>query len=145
MVPIHVTIAALWPGGGSELVIEAAWCYCPNYCAVIPPCFCFLQKWGGSLTRERTHWMRRVSRVGATLSTGTGTHGKDSTPSVLEEDHLHSNFTSVRAKTFCWLLLVFYLIRWKIKSRSVQDPKFLISNVVLNPVLLHWEKAPSFF
>lgn len=28
---------------------------------------------------------------------------------------------------------VFYLIRWKIKSLSVQDPKILISNVVLNP------------
>lgn len=28
---------------------------------------------------------------------------------------------------------VFYLIRWKIKSLSVQDPKILISDVVLNP------------
>jgi len=49
--------------------------------------------------RERTHWTQRVSRAGATLSTGTGTRGKDSTPLVLEEDRLHSNFTSVRAKT----------------------------------------------
>lgn len=58
--------------------------------------------------QERTHWMQRVSRVGATLSTGTGTRGKDSTPLVLEEDHLHSNSTSVRAKTvFGWLLLFF--------------------------------------
>lgn len=59
--------------------------------------------------RERTHWTRRVSRVGATLSTGTGTRGKDSTPSAPEEDHLHSNFTSARAKTVpggccCFLL-----------------------------------------
>lgn len=58
--------------------------------------------------QERTHWTRRVSRVGATLSTGTGTRGKDSTPSAREEDHLHSNFTSVRARTvFGWLLLFF--------------------------------------
>lgn len=58
--------------------------------------------------QERTHWMRRVSRVGATLSTGTGTRGKDSTPLAREEDHLHSNFTSVRARTvFGWLLLFF--------------------------------------
>lgn len=59
--------------------------------------------------QERTHWMPRVSRAVATLSTGTGTRGKDSTRLVLEEDHLHSNFTSVRAKTVsggccCFLL-----------------------------------------
>lgn len=61
--------------------------------------------------RERTHWTRRVSRVGATLSTGTGTRGKDSTPSAPEEDHLHSNFTSARAKTVLVAAAVFYLIR----------------------------------
>lgn len=68
--------------------------------------------------------MQRVSRVGATPSTGTGTLGKDSTPLVLEEDHLHSNFTSVRARTVsggccCFLLNLFK----KIKTLSVQDPK----------------------
>lgn len=93
---------------------------------MIPPWFCFLQKWGGSLMRERTHWMRRVSRAATTLSTGAGTHGKDSTPLVLEEDHLHSNFTSVRAKTVSGGCCCF-LLNWKIKSLSVQDPKILIS------------------
>lgn len=83
--------------------------------------------------RERTHWMRRVSRVGATLSTGTGTHGKDSTPLVLEEDHLHSSFTSVRAKTVSGGCCCFLLNSLKNKKSLSSRPKILISNVVLNP------------
>lgn len=83
--------------------------------------------------RERTHWMRRVSRVGATPSTGTGTRGKDSTPLVLEEDHLHSNFTSVRAKTVSGGCCCF-LLNWLKNKKSLRSkPKILISNAVLNP------------
>lgn len=77
--------------------------------------------------------MRRVSKVGATLSTGTGTRGKDSTPLVLEEDHLHSNFTSVRAKTVSGGCCCFLLNSLKNKKSLTSRPKILISNVVLNP------------
>lgn len=77
--------------------------------------------------------MRRVSRAGATLSTGTGTHGKDSTPLVLEEDHLHSSFTSVRAKTVSGGCCCFLLNSLKNKKSLSSRPKILISNVVLNP------------
>lgn len=106
-------------------------CY---YCAMIPPWFCFLQKWGVSSMRERTHWMRRVSRVATTLSTGAGTHGKDSTPLVLEEDHLHSNFTSVRAKTVSGGCCCFLLNSLKNKKSLSSRPKNLnFYNVVLNP------------
>lgn len=83
--------------------------------------------------RERTHWMQRVSRVGATLSTGTGTRGKDSTPLVLEEDRLHSNFTSVRAKTVSGGGCCFLLNSLKNKKSLSSRPKILIAKVVLNP------------
>lgn len=113
-----------WRDSGHWLIIRDALCCCRHYSAFLSLWFCFLQKWDESLTQERTPWMQRVSRVGATPSTGTGTRGKDSTPLVLEEDHLHSNFTSVRARTVpggccCFLLNLFK----KIKTLSVQDPK----------------------
>lgn len=71
--------------------------------------------------------MPRVSRAAATLSTGTGTHGKDSTPLVLEEDHLHSNFTSVRAKTVSGGCCCFLLNSLKNKNSLSSRPKILIS------------------
>lgn len=77
--------------------------------------------------QERTHWMQRVSRVATTPSTGAGTHGKDSTPLVLEEDHLHSNFTSVRAKTVSGGCCCFLLKSLKNKKSLSSRPKILIS------------------
>lgn len=117
-------------------------CY---YCAMIPPWFCFLQKWGGSLMRERTHWMRRVSRAATTLSTGTGTHGKDSTPLVLEEDHLHSNFTSVRAKTVSGGCCCFLLSSLKNKKSLSSRPKIIISIMLSLTQSLTALEESSFF
>lgn len=71
--------------------------------------------------------MQRVSRVAITLSTGAGTHGKDSTLLVLEEDHLHSNFTSVRAKTVSGGCCCFLLNSLKNKKSLSSRPKILIS------------------
>lgn len=76
--------------------------------------------------RERIHWMPRVSRAATTPSTGAGTHGKDSTPLVLEEDHLHSNFTSVRAKTVSGGCCFFLLKSLKNKKSLNSRPKILI-------------------
>lgn len=117
------TANCIWIITATE-VLQANPCY---YCAVIPPWFCFLQKCGGSLMRERTHWMQRVSREATTLSTGAGTRGKDSTPLVLEEDHLHSNFTSVRAKTVSGGCCCFLLNSLKNKKSLSSRPKILIS------------------
>lgn len=95
--------------------------------------------------RERTHWMRRVSRAATTLSTGTGTHGKDSTPLVLEEDHLHSNFTSVRAKTVSGGCCCFLLSSLKNKKSLSSRPKIIISIMLSLTQSLTALEESSFF
>lgn len=75
--------------------------------------------------REKTHWMQRVSRAEETPSTGTGTRGKDSTPLDREEDHLHSNFTSVRAKTVSGGCCCFLLNSLKNKKSLSSRPQNL--------------------
>lgn len=95
--------------------------------------------------RERTHWMQRVSRAATTLSTGTGTHGKDSTPLVLEEDHLHSNFTSVRAKTVSGGCCCFLLSSLKNKKSLSSRPKIIISIMLSLTQSLTALEESSFF
>lgn len=133
MVPIHVTIAALWPGGvlnwSSKLLGVAALTTVPWFHLAFVSC-----------RNEAEVWLGRGP-------TGCGESAGWGQPFPQELEHMariqplrfwrRTIYIQISLQleqdSFCWLLLVFYLIRWKIKSRSVQDPKFLISNVVLNP------------
>lgn len=89
--------------------------------------------------------MRRVSRAATTLSTGAGTHGKDSTPLVLEEDHLHSNFISVRAKTVSGGCCCFLLNSLKNKKSLRSRPKIIISIMLSLTQSLTALEESSFF